>query len=115
VAPNGIEQRTHVTVAPAKGTAAVSCRTIDGTLADGVVPPNWPKIFQACKSPAGSRYVIRIEAASKTRTAKGTIDREGAEEKIAKCVSDALVKAATNLVSDNNDRPQTWDCYVAFY
>jgi hypothetical protein len=113
--PYGVESRTQTTVAPAKGTAAVSCRTLDGTLADEVVPPNWAKLFQSCKPPAGSRFVIRIEAAVRSRTAKGTIDREVADENIAKCVSGILVKSASNLLPDDSDRPQLWDCYVAFY
>lgn len=108
VVPYGIESRTQATL-PAfpKGWIAVSCRTLDGEAADDLGNQNWQKTFQACKVPAKSRFVIRVDG--KAHVDKGTIDREGADEKFAKCVSDALVPAATMLDE------HVYDCYVAFY
>jgi hypothetical protein len=82
------------TFTPAKGTFAMSCRDRNGVVAESP-----ETTFAKCKPPSGSRFVIRQS---------GIVDRENADEKIAKCVQDELVRARAF-------RDGEYDCYVAFY
>ena len=116
IAPYGVESREqHPGFSPAKGTIAASCRGQDGVLADAVSPDSVPRAFTSCKAPAGSRFVIRLESSKKGNTVRGIVDREGADEKIAKCVQDAIPKSGLTFEPIADDKVRSYDCYVAFY
>jgi hypothetical protein len=115
--PVASQGSTLVGFVPPKGMVAVSCQSKSGLIADDGVETDQSKArrYRQCEAPAGARVVVRVQAVGGAKLATMG-PYEGCDRKVADCVQSVLTSSGgLDLEPTADGRPETYDCYVAFY